>query len=393
MTPKLPLIPLRDLVVLPGSVVPLFIGRDSSVAALDTAIEDDERLILMFTQMDAEVEEPTQSDIRDIGTIAEVLQVIKLADGTVKALFETRARVKLEALERGKYLAAEFSDFKEVASEESGKKFFSELASKFARWAKFVEMPLFYLGRFTPEMNLSWATDRIATNLRLSNEDKANCLSEASVDKRIQLLIQLIDDLISKNLKELSEFESYWRDQPELSEMAPTPEFTKQMETIADLFPEVFGSALKSSASPENLKTLASDLTYNKLTNGDNWLYITHGLADHAGFETAVITRELQDYPVVFLNYIAQDAILRKFRLLEHISDEEYGCAVLSIELPGEGHRYFLLTKVEQSETPTLLAIAITESEADMHDLSELKAQLLSSLGGPFSSLDRESVS
>ena len=239
-------------------------------------------------------------------------------------------------------------------------------------------------------MNLSWATDRIATNLRLSNEDTSKCLSESSVEKRIQLLNQLIDDLISKNSKELLELESHWRDQPEVEDAQLTAEETSDLEAIGDLFAEVKGAALKSSSSPVNLKSRANGLTYNQLTNGDNWLYITQGLANHAGFETAIITREQQRFPFVFLNYIAQDAILRKFQLLQHIDDN--GCAVLSIELPGEGHRYFLMTKVEQSTTPTLLAIAVTEDEADMHNTSEMRAEVLSALGGAFSSLDRKSV-
>ncbi len=390
MTAKLPMLPLRDLVVLPGSIVPIFIGRSSSAAAVDTAINDDERLILLFTQTNPEIEEPNQGDLNDIGTIAEVLQVIKLADGTMKALFESRARVRLEALERDKFFVGQFSDVKETESTDDGKKLFLELAAKFERWARLIEIPLFYLQRFTPEMNLSWATDRIATNLRLSNEDTSKCLSESSVEKRIQLLNQLIDDLISKNSKELLELESHWRDQPEVEDAQLTAEETSDLEAIGDLFAEVKGAALKSSSSPVNLKSRANGLTYNQLTNGDNWLYITQGLANHAGFETAIITREQQRFPFVFLNYIAQDAILRKFQLLQHIDDN--GCAVLSIELPGEGHRYFLMTKVEQSTTPTLLAIAVTEDEADMHNTSEMRAEVLSALGGAFSSLDRKSV-
>lgn len=390
MTPKLPLIPLRDFVVLPGSIVPLFIGRHSSLAALNTAIDSDERLILMFTQNNPETEEPNQSDLQNIGTIAEVLQVIKLGDGTVKALFESRARVKLETLERGEYFSAEISDAKELESTDNGKKLFAEVAAKFARWAKLIEIPLFYLERYTPEMNLSWATDRIGTNLRLSNEDKTDCLSETSVDKRIELLNKLLDDLISKNSKQLSELENSWRDQPELTEVPSNEELRNELEAVGDLFPEAYGSALRSSVAPANLKTLASGLTYNHLTNGDNWLYITHGLTAHAGFEAAVLTRDQHKFPLVFLNYIAQDAILRNFRLMQHLDDN--GCAVLSIELPGEGHRFFLVTKIEHNEKPILLAIAITEDEADMQNTNELKSELQSALGGLFSTFTRNSV-
>lgn len=87
-----PLLPLRDVVVLPHMVVPLFVGRENSVKALDEAMKTD-RLILLVTQLDAQVASPSKDDIYSVGTLAEILQLLKLPDGTIKVLVEGVTRV------------------------------------------------------------------------------------------------------------------------------------------------------------------------------------------------------------------------------------------------------------------------------------------------------------
>ncbi len=90
----LPLLPLRDIVVFPHMVVPLFIGRDKSVAALEAALAHD-RLIFLAAQKDASTNEPVEDDIFRIGTIAHIVQILKLPDGTVKVLVDGRFRARL----------------------------------------------------------------------------------------------------------------------------------------------------------------------------------------------------------------------------------------------------------------------------------------------------------
>ena len=99
MTQVLPLLPLRDIVVFPGMVVPLFVGRDKSVAALEAAMAGEgEKDIVLLAQLDPGCVDPERDDLYDVGVIASVLQLLKLPDGTVRVLVEARHRARLEDL-------------------------------------------------------------------------------------------------------------------------------------------------------------------------------------------------------------------------------------------------------------------------------------------------------
>jgi len=101
-----PLLPLRDLVVFPGQVVPLFVGRDKSVTALEAAMAGDKD-ILLVAQLDQACDNPGRDDLYDVGTVAQVLQLLKLPDGTVRVLVEGQQRARLLGLqEQEGYIAA-----------------------------------------------------------------------------------------------------------------------------------------------------------------------------------------------------------------------------------------------------------------------------------------------
>ncbi|MHC9085516.1 endopeptidase La [Luteimonas sp. RIT-PG2_3] len=91
---QLPVLPLRDVVVFPHMVIPLFVGRDKSIRALDIAMEEDKR-ILLVAQRSAETDDPEAADLYEIGTLAQVLQLLKLPDGTIKVLVEGVSRVRV----------------------------------------------------------------------------------------------------------------------------------------------------------------------------------------------------------------------------------------------------------------------------------------------------------
>ncbi len=93
----LPVLPLRDVVVFPHMVIPLFVGRDKSIRALDLAMEGDKR-ILLVAQKSAETDDPEAGDLYEIGTLAQVLQLLKLPDGTIKVLVEGVSRVKVSGV-------------------------------------------------------------------------------------------------------------------------------------------------------------------------------------------------------------------------------------------------------------------------------------------------------
>ena len=89
-----PLLPLRDIVIFPSIVVPLFVGRDKSIKALQEAMKTDKSIILV-AQKNSEVDDPTEKDLFSFGCMSKVLQLLKLPDGTVKVLVEGQKRVKI----------------------------------------------------------------------------------------------------------------------------------------------------------------------------------------------------------------------------------------------------------------------------------------------------------
>ena len=89
-----PVLSLRDVVVYPHMVIPLFVGRDRSILALDQSMNIDKRIVLV-TQRSAEIDEPAESDLFEVGTLATVLQLLKLPDGTTKVLVEGGERVRI----------------------------------------------------------------------------------------------------------------------------------------------------------------------------------------------------------------------------------------------------------------------------------------------------------
>jgi ATP-dependent Lon protease len=97
-TNAIPVLPLRDVVVYPHMVIPLFVGREKSINALDTAMQEDKK-ILLVAQKNAEIDDPGVEDIHEIGTLSTILQLLKLPDGTVKVLVEGAERVRITGYE------------------------------------------------------------------------------------------------------------------------------------------------------------------------------------------------------------------------------------------------------------------------------------------------------
>src|SRR5699024_2564201 len=89
-----PVLPLRDVVVFPHMAIPLFVGREKSIAALEAAMAEDQE-VLLVAQRVAETDDPGEKDIYTVGTLASILQMLKLPDGTVKVLVEGRERARL----------------------------------------------------------------------------------------------------------------------------------------------------------------------------------------------------------------------------------------------------------------------------------------------------------
>src|SRR5215469_13054945 len=113
MTGFLPILPLRDIVVFPHRIVPLFVGREKSVAALETAMAADKELFLV-AQLDPGEDDPDRDAMYDLGVIATAMQLLKLPDGTVRVLVEGVKRARLvDLVDRDGYMAAEIEDVEE----------------------------------------------------------------------------------------------------------------------------------------------------------------------------------------------------------------------------------------------------------------------------------------
>ena len=115
---SLPLLPLRDIVVFPSMVIPLFVGRDKSISALDEVMKKDKKIILV-TQKNSEIDDPKKNDVFMYGCEGNILQLLKLPDGTVKVLVEGIKRVKiLDFKDNEKFITCEFTHQKDISNDE-----------------------------------------------------------------------------------------------------------------------------------------------------------------------------------------------------------------------------------------------------------------------------------
>ncbi|MES2055525.1 MAG: LON peptidase substrate-binding domain-containing protein, partial [Pseudomonadota bacterium] len=129
MTQSYPVLPLRDIVVFPHMIVPLFVGRDKSVAALEAAMNADKEIFLV-AQLDPSEDDPERDDLYDLGVTATVLQLLKLPDGTVRVLVEGKKRATLASLSDGEgYLSAEVTLLEGEQGEAELEKVSNEMAA------------------------------------------------------------------------------------------------------------------------------------------------------------------------------------------------------------------------------------------------------------------------
>lgn len=189
------LIPLRDVVVFPQMVQALFVSRPKSIAALEQALLRDDRLVVLVAQKDPECEDPAQDDIYQIGTLAEVMQMLKLPDGTVKALVEGASRVSLdEIIDDSQLFSAKITKQEETTSEDSSTKTLIRVSvEKFEQFVKTTK-------KINPESLLAVSgigqpgrlADIIATYLGLELAERQRCLEIIDSTERLEFVSQLL---------------------------------------------------------------------------------------------------------------------------------------------------------------------------------------------------------
>ncbi len=190
----LPLLPLRDIVVFPHMVAPLFVGREKSVNALTEAMNNDKRIFLS-TQKKAGIDNPDEKDISNIGTMANVLQILRLPDGTVKALIEGKNRASIERFIKNKdFFQVELSLVVETDISQAEKvaliRAVNTSFDEYAKLNKNISKDL--VGSVASITDPSKLADTIASHLPFTMEDKQRLLEIVSLEDRLPLLLRLI---------------------------------------------------------------------------------------------------------------------------------------------------------------------------------------------------------
>ncbi|MFZ9086645.1 MAG: LON peptidase substrate-binding domain-containing protein, partial [Steroidobacteraceae bacterium] len=191
----IPVLPLRDVVVYPHMVIPLFVGREKSILALDEAANRDKR-ILLVAQKQADIDDPKPRDLYPVGTLANILQLLKLPDGTVKVLVEGTERAIVEEMEAGEFFAARTAAMPDVETydEREMDVLTRGVVGQFEQYVKLNK-------KVPPEILTSLAgieqpgrlADTVAAHMALKLSDKQRVLEIQDVRERMEHILALIE--------------------------------------------------------------------------------------------------------------------------------------------------------------------------------------------------------
>ena len=246
---SLPLLPLRDIVVFPSMVIPLFVGRDKSISALNEVMKNDKKIILV-TQKNSEIDDPKKSDIFTYGCEGSILQLLKLPDGTIKVLVEGASRAKIQGEIYGEdYFEARVDVVDENFIDDREIEILSRsVIDSFDQYVKLNK-------KIAPEVMTSLSgiddpsrlADTIAAHMVLKMEEKQAILEVSDVKDRIEKIITLIENELDilqvekkirgrvKNQMEKSQREYYLNEQmkaiqKELGDMDDVPNEVEEIE-------------------------------------------------------------------------------------------------------------------------------------------------------------------
>ena len=246
---KFPVLPLRDVIVFPNMVIPLFVGRSKSIAALDAAMEDNKQIFLV-AQKNADNDNPSQKDVYKNGTLSTILQLLKLPDGTIKVLVEGSQRATIDGdIIDDNYLQASVKIHEELDFDETEVEALSRSAvDLFDQYIKLNK-------KIAPEVMTSLSgiddpsrlADTIAAHMSLKMDEKQKMLETFDTKERLEKIINLIEaelDVLSvekkirgrvKNQMEKSQREYYLNEQmkaiqKELGEMEDVPNEIDELE-------------------------------------------------------------------------------------------------------------------------------------------------------------------
>ena len=190
-----PLLPLRDIVIFPSMVVPLFVGREKSIKALQEVMKTD-KFIVLVAQKNSDVDDPEDKDMYSFGCLSKVLQLLKLPDGTVKVLVEGQKRVKITEVDRSgtKFLNCTVDIVDAVSANKDSEVFALNLVKKFERLMVLnkKEIPD-SISSIKKLKDPNKVADVIASNLSISIFEKQEILEITDLKKRLEKIYELVD--------------------------------------------------------------------------------------------------------------------------------------------------------------------------------------------------------
>jgi ATP-dependent Lon protease len=276
-TAVVPVLPLRDVVVYPHMVIPLFVGREKSIRALESAMDDDKR-ILLVAQKSAEVDDPQVSDIHEIGTLSTILQLLKLPDGTVKVLVEGAQRasvVGFQTTEEFFSAAIEIKGGGEYAGERETEVLMRSLLTLFDQYVKLnKKVPPEILTSLSGIDEPGRLADTIAAHMALKLDEKQRILEIEDVRQRLEHLMGIIEAEIDvlqiekrirgrvKQQMEKSQREYYLNEQmkaiqKELGEMDDVPNEVDELQDKIDKAGMSKEAKTKANAELNKLKMMS----------------------------------------------------------------------------------------------------------------------------------------
>ncbi|ASK77730.1 endopeptidase La [Paraphotobacterium marinum] len=267
----IPVLPLRDVVVYPYMVIPLFVGREKSIRCLEAAMNSNKE-ILLIAQRDASEEDPIKDNLYEIGTIATILQLLKLPDGTVKVLVEGKNRVKLINLSDDDYFLGQTKIVNEIEIDEKDQDvLLRTVINQFENFVKLnKKIPPEVLTSLNGIDDLSRLADTIAAHMPLKMEDKQKVLEINDIRERLEFLMALMESEVEilevekkirgrvKKQMEKSQKEYYLNEQ-----MKAIQKELGELDDVPDEFEQLKNKISKSKMPKEALNKTEQEL--NKL--------------------------------------------------------------------------------------------------------------------------------
>ena len=267
---NLPVLPLRNIVVFPNMVVPLFVGRDKSINALEQVMDKDQEL-LFLSQKNSDVDDPSETDLYEIGTKGKILQLLKLPDGTVKVLVEGIARCKVKNIKfSSDYINAEIEELpKNETISDTIKALGRSVVSKYETYANINNKTSSEVLTSVKDIeNEDKLADTVASQIAINIQEKQKILEEVDLEKRLNMILSYIEGELSvlqvekkirrrvKNQMEKTQKEYYLNEQMKAIQKELEDGEGGASEDIAELNEKINKTKLSKEAKEKALNEL-----------------------------------------------------------------------------------------------------------------------------------------